>query len=85
MTALVAGNRLTLTLTLTQELMTADGKKVQERRHTAWLAEGGIGALAYSGKLMAPHLEHLLVSQSFTTTLLVNSWPTRGPFSCPPS
>ena len=51
---MVAGNRLTLTLTLTQELMTADGKKVQERRHTAWLAEGGIGALAYSGKLMAP-------------------------------
>jgi alkylated DNA repair dioxygenase AlkB len=37
-----------------QELMTADGKKVQERRHTAWLAESGIGALAYSGKLMAP-------------------------------
>ena len=37
-----------------QELMTADGKRVRERRHTAWLAEEGIGALAYSGKLMAP-------------------------------
>lgn len=37
-----------------QALMTADGARVLERRHTAWLAEGGIGALAYSGKLMAP-------------------------------
>ena len=35
-------------------LMTADGKSVKERRHTAWLADEGIGALAYSGKLMAP-------------------------------
>ena len=79
-----------------QQLLTADGQKVKERRpaprpaleaskgpgptpppiappppppttttttttrpfrgprHTAWLAEAGIGALAYSGKLMAP-------------------------------
>ncbi|KAJ1627454.1 hypothetical protein T492DRAFT_1025159 [Pavlovales sp. CCMP2436] len=39
------------------ELLTADGRVVRERRHTAWLAEraSGIGALAYSGKLMAPH------------------------------
>lgn len=35
-------------------LMTADGRRVRERRHTAWLAEEGIGALAYSGKLMSP-------------------------------
>lgn len=35
-------------------LMTADGRQVRERRHTAWLAEDGIGALAYSGKLMQP-------------------------------
>ena len=37
-----------------QELLTADGRKVRERRHTSWLAEEGIGALAYSGKLMKP-------------------------------
>ena len=36
------------------ELLTADGRRVRERRHTAWLAEEGIGALAYSGKLMNP-------------------------------
>ena len=30
-----------------QALLTADGTKVRERRHTAWLAEEGIGALAY--------------------------------------
>ena len=35
-------------------LLTADGRRVRERRHTAWLAEEGIGALAYSGKLMDP-------------------------------
>ena len=37
-----------------QQLLTADGQRVRERRHTAWLAEAGIGALAYSGKLMPP-------------------------------
>ena len=37
-----------------QELLTADGSRVRERRHTAWLADDGVGALAYSGKLMAP-------------------------------
>ena len=36
------------------ELRTADGRTVRERRHTAWLADEGIGALAYSGKLMSP-------------------------------
>lgn len=35
-------------------LLTADGARVRERRHTAWLAAAGIGALAYSGKLMPP-------------------------------
>ena len=35
-------------------LLTADGRKVRERRHTAWLGEEGVGALAYSGKLMSP-------------------------------
>jgi hypothetical protein len=35
-------------------LTTRTGNEVIERRGTAWLAEGGIGALAYSGKLMRP-------------------------------
>ena len=35
-------------------LTTRTGDSVIERRGTAWLAEGGIGALAYSGKLMRP-------------------------------
>ena len=36
-----------------QALLTADGRSVRERRHTCWLAEEGIGALAYSGKSSA--------------------------------
>jgi hypothetical protein len=35
-------------------LITRTGNSVIERRGTAWLAEEGIGALAYSGKLMTP-------------------------------
>ena len=35
-------------------LTTRTGDSVVERRATAWLAENGIGALAYSGKLMPP-------------------------------
>jgi hypothetical protein len=35
-------------------LTTRTGNSVIERRGTAWLAEEGIGALAYSGKLMKP-------------------------------
>ena len=35
-------------------IATKSGALVLERRRTAWLAEPGIGALAYSGKLMAP-------------------------------
>jgi len=35
-------------------LTTRTGESVIERRGTAWLAEEGIGALAYSGKLMRP-------------------------------
>lgn len=35
-------------------LTTRTGSSVIERRGTAWLAESGIGALAYSGKLMRP-------------------------------
>jgi hypothetical protein len=36
-------------------IVTRTGATVTERRGTAWMAEPGIGALAYSGKLMAPH------------------------------
>lgn len=35
-------------------LVTKDGKKVAERRKTCWMAEAGVGGLAYSGKIMAP-------------------------------
>ena len=35
-------------------IVTRTGARVQERRATAWIAEEGIGALAYSGKLMIP-------------------------------
>ena len=37
-------------------LTTRTGNSVIERRGTAWLASSGIGALAYSGKLMPPQL-----------------------------
>eukprot|EP00977_Amphora_coffeiformis_P010778 scaffold2519_cov168-Amphora_coffeaeformis.AAC.15 len=36
-------------------IVTRTGAAVTERRGTAWIAEDGIGALAYSGKLMPPH------------------------------
>ena len=36
-------------------IVTRLGDQVQERRGTAWIAKEGIGALAYSGKLMPPH------------------------------
>ena len=35
-------------------IVTRQGTSVIERRGTAWVAEEGIGALAYSGKLMKP-------------------------------
>jgi hypothetical protein len=35
-------------------IITRTGSSVMERRGTAWVADEGIGALAYSGKLMAP-------------------------------
>ena len=36
-------------------IVTRMGNAVTERRGTAWVASEGIGALAYSGKLMTPH------------------------------
>jgi alkylated DNA repair dioxygenase AlkB len=35
-------------------IVTRSGSTVTERRGTAWVTEEGIGALAYSGKLMSP-------------------------------
>lgn len=35
-------------------LTTRDGRRVQERRETCWMADSGVGGLAYSGKIMAP-------------------------------
>lgn len=35
-------------------IVTMSGSRVTERRGTAWVAEEGIGSLAYSGKLMLP-------------------------------
>ncbi|KAG8463759.1 hypothetical protein KFE25_004032 [Diacronema lutheri] len=74
------------------ELLTADGRRVRERRHTAWLADNGIGALAYSGKLMPPapmppsvrrvrdalHLEH---GELFDCALC-NLYPPGGEAAC---
>ena len=37
-----------------EKLVTRDGKRVDERRETCWMAEEGIGGLAYSGKVMSP-------------------------------
>lgn len=40
-----------------QEIFTTiKGKKVVERRETCWMADKGIGGLAYSGKIMQPVL-----------------------------
>jgi hypothetical protein len=43
---------------------TRSGSSVVERRGTAWVAEEGIGALAYSGKLMTPQPMPQVVSDS---------------------
>jgi hypothetical protein len=37
-------------------IITRTGSAVVERRGTAWIAADGIGALAYSGKLIRPLL-----------------------------
>ena len=37
-----------------EKLVTRDGKRVDERRETCWMAEPGVGGLAYSGKIMSP-------------------------------
>lgn len=35
-------------------ITTARGEKVLERRETCWMADSGVGGLAYSGKIMSP-------------------------------
>lgn len=37
-----------------EKLVTRDGVRVEERRETCWMADKGIGGLAYSGKVMSP-------------------------------
>jgi alkylated DNA repair dioxygenase AlkB len=39
-----------------EKLITRTGKRVDERRETCFVAESGIGGLAYSGKIMEPTL-----------------------------
>jgi len=39
-----------------EKLVTRTGKRVDERRETCFVAESGIGGLAYSGKIMEPTL-----------------------------
>lgn len=60
-------------------IVTRSGSSVTERRGTAWVAEEGIGALAYSGKLMPPRPIPPLVGE---TMRLVEATIgiTTGPF-----
>ena len=37
-----------------EQLVTRDGRRVDERRETCWMADPGVGGLAYSGKVMSP-------------------------------
>jgi len=37
-----------------EQLVTRDGARVDERRETCWMADEGVGGLAYSGKVMRP-------------------------------
>lgn len=73
-------------------ITTRTGSKVIERRGTAWLAESNIGALAYSGKLMAPSppsdevralmrdIEKELASAEFESTSSVAAGSTQVEF-----
>lgn len=67
-------------------------RRVRERRQTAWLAEPGIGALAYSGKLMPPSpftpavtsirdALHARTGQRFDC-VLCNQYPAGGEAAC---
>lgn len=57
-------------------IVTRRGEKVQERRGTAWIAKEGIGALAYSGKLMPPQpLPELVLNVMRTVEQKLNLSP----------
>ena len=71
-----------------EQLVTRDGIRVDERRETCWMADEGIGGLAYSGKVMAPtpftplvdslrDLVHEKTGQRFDCALL-NLYPERS-------
>ena len=49
-------------------IVTRTGSEVIERRGTAWVADEGIGALAYSGKLMKPQVLPDIVSSAMRAT-----------------
>jgi len=49
-------------------IVTRTGSEVIERRGTAWVADEGIGALAYSGKLMKPRPLPDIVSSAMRAT-----------------
>ena len=49
-------------------IVTRTGSEVIERRGTAWVADEGVGALAYSGKLMKPSALPDIVSSAMRAT-----------------
>ena len=74
-----------------EKLVTRDGKRVDERRETCWMAEDGIGGLAYSGKVMSPtpftptiaKLRNLIEAETgeFFDCALLNLYP-EGSVAC---
>ena len=61
-------------------IATKSGALVLERRRTAWLAEPGIGALAYSGEVSASF--HVDGGRGATCSPQASSW-LRSPFPTP--
>lgn len=63
-------------------IVTRHGDSVTERRGTAWVAEEGIGALAYSGKLMPPSPMPPLVRCLMEQVESAVEAPTENFFDC---
>ena len=68
-------------------IVTRTGSSVMERRGTAWVADTGIGALAYLGKLMTPKPIPDLVGQVMrraeqTLGLLMSDTDSTSFFDC---
>lgn len=63
-------------------IVTRRGDRVLERRGTAWVAEEGIGALAYSGKLMSPSMIPPLVRRIMEEVERAIDTPQMGFFDC---